>query len=596
MLKQAQQFALSRQLETESIVAREEALDTMDPLVRLLVRRRIAKLERRAELLTLHADPQHRARLAYLLGDGREVALPDDVDSVRTQAEQSRPPDSPGRKGPWLSALCIAAILASAGAVFAARSILKPKRPETTPAAQLLGQSLPRFVVAVLRDDTPLQTELMTQMTGPLGAELLGVRSANELAALLRSTQALHAGKGSPPTPLLEAFQNRAVAFDKSLADATLPFFVDADTATLEQWPEPVLQSYYVQRESSATNGATRVRVLQLWRLDKLNVRHRVLGYTRATTPAAIVLLDQVESDLVRFTLPAASSGGTLELVDANTRTRGEAWVSDVETQAAKVVGSYYKGLGALSDSAAKLAELLGRRKELLRKWDASLRGQGLELNPPTGLFADADLTKVLGLRVPRAEREEWDAIEDELHERMPSFEALRDRFVLGVERHEVQHRLDYQRGLIPVPASLCGWLGLENPLDAPLGGLAARARDETSAYLAELTRNEDSPLLELVILSNFVLDQQARNAPYTYAALAVYAALAKALGIDVDAVLGRSISRQRFARLAVELWSRPPDELREAARRAYLAEFGVELPSVKRENGHENARYRPEP
>ena len=597
MLKRAQQFALSRQIRTESIVAREEALDALDPLIRAVLRRRIARLLRRAELLTAHADPLHRARLAYLLASGRDVAAPDDVDSVRAEAEALEPPGSPGRKGPWLTALALIGILACAGAVLGGRWLLAPKRLETSsPVARIVGHDLARFVVAVSRNDSSLQNELMASMTGAQASHVLGVRSANELAALLRSMQALHAGKGGDPTPLLEAFQSRTVAFDKALADAKLPFFVDADSATLEQWPEPVLQSYYVQRESAAASADKRVRVLQLWRLDKLNVRHRVLGFTRPNTPAAIVLLDQVESDLVRFTLPAAAPQGTLELVDVNTRTRGEAWVAEVEQQAAKVVRGYYRGLGALADSAAELARLLGRRKELLRKWDASLRGQGIELNAPTGLFADAKLTETLGIRVPRSDREEWDAIEDELRERLPSFEALRDRFVLGVERHEVQHRIDYQRGLIPVPASLCGWLGLENPLDAPTGGLAARARDETSAYLAELARNDDSPLLDLVILSNFVLNQETRNAPYTYAALAVYAALGKELGIDVQAVLGRSISRPRFARLAMELWSHSASELRDGARRAYAAEFGMELPNVRREGGRENARYRPEP
>jgi len=259
-------------------------------------------------------------------------------------------------------------------------------------------------------------------------------------------------------------------------------------------------------------------------------------------------------------------------------------------------VGAYYRSLGVLAEPAAELGRLLGRRKELLSKWEASLRGQGLELNSPKGLFADAELTKALGLRVPRADRDEWDAIEDALREQLPTFEALRDRFVLGVERHEVQHRLDYQRGLVPVPPAVCALLGIDNPLDAPEGSLPARARDEASAYLAELGRSDDSPLLDLVILSNFPLNRDTRDLAYTYAALAVYAGMGKALGIDVDAVLGRSISRQRFAKLAIELWSRSPEDLRQAARRAYLAEFGMELPQVKRASAQENAHYRPSP
>lgn len=591
----AERFALVRGIAEQSSIARDEALDGLDPIVRALARRRIAKWLRRAELMTASPDAVHRMRLAYLLAAEHDVADPDDIAAVQAEADALPAPTSAGRKGPWLLGSAIGVGLICAGAVWSLHAYLKPVRLESTPAAQIIGVSLPRFVVAVGQNDATAQQELSAAMTGPAGSQVLGVRGANELSALLRSMQALHAGKGSDPLTLLQALRNRTLAFDKALEDAKLPFFVDTDTFTVGDWPEPIARSYYVQRESKATSGTSRVRVLQLWRLDHLNVRQSLLGYTRPNTPAAIVLLDQVESDLVRFTLPAATPGGTLDLVDDASRNPGEPWVAQVEQRASQQIGAYYRALGPLSEPAARLGKLLQRRKELLKKWEASLRGQGFELNVPKQLFAPRSYTEQLGLRVPRADREEWDSIEDELRERLPSFEALRDRFVRGVERHEVQHRLDYARGLFPVPASLASWLGVENPLDAPEGSLAARARDEESAYLAELGRADDSPLLDLVILSNFVLNRETKNPPYTYAALAVYAALGKALGVDVDAVLGRSISRQRFANLAELLWGRPADELRDAARRAYAAEFGSEWANVARDTGHENPRFRPE-
>jgi hypothetical protein len=592
----AERFALSRGIAQESSIARDEALDSLDPIVRALARRRIAKWLRRAELLTASPDPIHRMRLAYLLAAAHDVTAPDDVVATRAAVDALPAPASAGQKGPWLVGLLLGATLMCAGTALGLRAYFKPIRLESSPAGKIIASDLTRFVVAVGQGDAQAQQELVTSMTGPAASQALGVRGANQLLALLRSMQALHTGKGSDPVPLIEAFKNRTLAFDKALEDIKLPFFVDSDTFTTKEWPEPIARSYYIQRESRAVSGASRVRVLQLWRLDRLNVRQTVLGYTRPNTPAAIVLLDQVESDLVRFTLPAASPGGTLDLVDDLSRGRGEAWVTEVEQRASERVGAYYRASGAFSEPAARLGKLLQRRKELLKKWDASLRGQGLELNVPKRLFAPPSYTEQLGLRVPRADREEWDSIEAELRERLPDFEALRDRFVRGVERHEIQHRIDYGRGLIPVPASLCSWLGVTNPLDAPAGGLAARARDEESAYLAELGRDDDSPLLDLVILSNFVLNRETRNPPYTYAALAAYAAMGKALGIDVDTVLGRSISRQNFAKLAVLLWERPPEELRKAARRAYAAEFGAEWATVTREAGHENPRYRPEP
>jgi len=324
MLRRAQQYALSRAVAANSIVAREEAMDGLDPIVRALTRRRIRRLERRAELLTKHGDSLHRARLAFLLGEDQTILDPDDVEAVNAQAAASRAPDSAGRKGPWLSALCIAAALTCAGAIWGVRTYLTPQPLRATPAAQILGADLTRFVVAVSQSDTALQNELMAAMTGAHATRVLGERSAQELSVFLRSMQALHAGSGRDPKPLLDKFRSSTVAIDKALADAKLPFFIDTETLPLKGWPEPIAQSFYVQRESTATTADTNIRVVQLWRLDTLNVKRSLLGYSRPNTPAAIVLLDQVESNLVRFTLPAAAAGGTLELVDDATRNRGE--------------------------------------------------------------------------------------------------------------------------------------------------------------------------------------------------------------------------------------------------------------------------------
>lgn len=127
--------------------------------------------------------------------------------------------------------------------------------------------------------------------------------------------------------------------------------------------------------------------------------------------------------------------------------------------------------------------------------------------------------------------------------------------------------------------------------------GFAGRARDEASAYLAEIARTPGSPRAELVVLSSFVLDQEqlSHSAAYGYAVASVYVAIARALGIDVDAVLGRgTIRRERLAKLALLIWGKSDAELRAAARTAYLAEFKSELPEAKLESRKEYARYRP--
>ena len=80
-----------------------------------------------------------------------------------------------------------------------------------------------------------------------------------------------------------------------------------------------MLTTYYVEREALVVSGDRSVRAIHLWRLDDLNLREGYLGYTRPSTPAALVLLDQIESDLVRYVLPALPPGEQMLLVDERT-------------------------------------------------------------------------------------------------------------------------------------------------------------------------------------------------------------------------------------------------------------------------------------
>jgi hypothetical protein len=74
-----------------------------------------------------------------------------------------------------------------------------------------------------------------------------------------------------------------------------------------------------------------------------------------------------------------------------------------------------------------------------------------------------------------------------------------------------------------------------------------------------------------------------------------VYQALGVALHVDDALLLDESvISRPRIGRLVQAVWQRPPDEIREAAARAYAAEYGQPLPEVSFEEVRENPYYRP--
>lgn len=596
MLMQAQQFALWRCAEAQSITAGFEALKRLDPLARMIARRRIWRVVKRADFETTSSDLRHRYLLAYLLGAGGNAPDPNDVEAVEALALAIKPPSSVGSRVPWLSLSVLGLLLALGAAGYGIREWLRPFSPVATPVGDLLGRKLSGYVVSLANRDT----EGALRASGELRAvapTVLGEPAARELVAVMDSMDRLAKGSAPPEPALVTAYESSVVKLDAALATAGKPFYLDAELRAFRDRVQPVLMSYYVQGEARVVGSNPSIRVVRLWRLDDLNISQGLVGFTRPGIDAAIVLLDQAEEALVRVTLPAAAPNGRVELVDDNTRVGGAQWVGEVEAAATKVTVAYYKSLGEpRTTEATRLGTLLLRRRNLIRKWQGTLAGMGFELNVPRRLFPDVDYAKELWLKIPRDDLADWRDIQDELRERLPAFEALRESFVQTVEQHEVQHSLDFARGTLEIPDFLCQMTGCDDRR-ASGGTFAGRARDEASAYLAEIARTPGSAAAELVVLSSFILDQEQLNhsAAYGYAVTSVYVAIARALGMDVEAVLGRgTIRREHVAKLAMLVWSKSDAELRAAARRAYLAEYKVELPEVKLEGRKEYARYRP--
>ena len=111
--------------------------------------------------------------------------------------------------------------------------------------------------------------------------------------------------------------------------------------------------------------------------------------------------------------------------------------------------------------------------------------------------------------------------------EPLATFEAFRDDYALDVERHELQHRIDFQRELIPLPADLAELLDIDNPLGIDARSLEARARDEMSAILAALIEARGSPVLGLVLTTRYPTNENHLGGPYSYAAFAAFKGIA---------------------------------------------------------------------
>jgi len=598
MLKRAVRFALSRGVEAGSVLAAEQALSGLDPLLELLALKRLDRVIAEAARTTQLDDEAHRLRIAAIMLDRRvPEAEYDDDDAISEEYSRLAAP-APPLRGPWLVGGATLGVVLGVAATIAIVVLTRPFDPSKTPAGRVLSRTLGDFIVVADRrppSDTAL-ARLRDAASDDRAKRALGKGTADAMGHLLDTTRALAEASPSDAKQKTDAFFAATASLDQSLDAAKLPYFVDADLLPRPGNPAPLLFSFYVERDKRVAAAGQQIRVVYLWRLDTLNVRQNYLGYTRARTPAALVLLDQIENELVRLALPAIPPGEPAELFDENTRLSHPGQIKAIEARAGKVLRRYYASMPPeLRADAQRVGVLLAKRRTLVEKWQGTLRSQGLEFRVPDRLIPRAKYSKELELRIPRDQLREWDEIHESLlqPETLHAFERLRDRYAASVERHEVQHRVDYARGLVPVPPLIVSMLHVDNPLDAKPGSLAARARDELSAYLTELSEHQDSPLLALVLLSRFVLDRDLPSGPYFYAALAAFEGIGQELGLDVDAMLGRGADRQRFARLLFAVLKNTPARIQKAARGAWNQQFGAKLSAVHSGSEKQNRPWR---
>ncbi len=596
-MKRLALFALARGIEQGQPHHAFAALKGFDPLLRLLARRRMRRALERARLTTNQLDDAHQMRLAFVEISGHSLTADyDDIDAVAQEQAALAEKSSKPRRGPWLTLGGTFVVLLSVICVGLVWWLTRPFDPTETAGGQVFGKDVPDFVVGLSQNDAAKASSAKDRATNAAAKKALGEPVVASLAHLLDATQAFRAA-GLRDRKARDAYEAKTATLNIALAKDKRPFFVDADFVGNARSVSPVLLGFYVQAEAQVEGAGNSERVVHLWRLDKLNLNQGYYGYTRPSTPAAIVLLDQIESDLVRDVLPALPENESMRLVDEETQLQGAEWVAKVNQRGAKLVRSYFAEVPEGRDEGVRsVAKLLARRRALVAKWRRELAGLGKLLVVPQRLVPEADYAKELSLRVPRAGLHEWDELHDELltKPKLAAFERLRDHYVASVERHEVQHRLDYRRDLVPVPPMLVELLGVENPLDAPYGSRPARARDEMSSFLASLIDSGPSPNLELALMARHAFTKHSLGNAYSYAVLAAFIGIAREMKIDTDKYIGRRrIRRAQVARLFIAITDRPAAKIREAARRFYQASYGIPLPSVKTVSSTKNEAWR---
>lgn len=482
------------------------------------------------------------------------------------------------------------AIAGVVGGVVAWRRAHRPFDPLATPFGAVLGQKLTDYVVARGEDRARIRHELASDAT----KKAIGPEVTSALGTLLERGEALETatqGDKAQATAAVDAFLVAASGMEDALRASNLPVFVDVDVLHGRERVQPLLLSYYVEREASFDAGGTLIRTQHLWRMDHLRVSLPFLGYTRPRTSSALVLLDTIETDLVTGIIPALKPGESFSIVQ---ETSGEppAWAKALETLAGEKTRDELAA-EVTDPRFARLATLLAERRKLVRKWAVTLPQLGLVLRVPERYVPEAKYEDELAHRVPRADLDAWKELHEELmtSAMLDAFVAMRRRVVGAIERHEVQHRIDYASGLLAVPPDVAQLLGVENPLGVAATSMPGRVRDELSAYLAQIG-TAGTPLLDVVLLSRALFRDGVD--PYTYAAWAALLGIGRELGIDTPGIIGGGRVRpEHFARALTLVLQKPPAEIGAAALRLRRAAYGTDLPEVRRLSAIDHPTWR---
>jgi hypothetical protein len=483
-------------------------------------------------------------------------------------------------------------VVVAAAALFARNYLFRDFTPLDSPEGRAFGEAVPQYLIedqANLRaGGTPeAQKGRASAVLDEEQRKAVGPEVASRLEDLLRATVDVEAA-GRATDEIENRFAQQGILLDQAMVARKLPYFVDASLIRFSGGKVmPILYSYYIERENGLSGADKPVRSLFVRRLDKLNYSNAAIGYTKPSSTAALVLLDDVESHLIEFVLPAGAAGDDTLLVDLDSIDPKSAWQKDLRARTVTVVKSAYSDLpGATVAQIDELGAALYRRRALVRSWMGALDKQQRRLRIPRRFIPESDYANELVGRIPLTELREWRAIHERLmqKEMLRTFDAVVLRHALSVEQHEAQHRLDYERARVIVPASVRELLGVQDE-DAAMNSDQARSTArEVSAYLAEIARAEESPALGLMTIAQAAFNRDSWGGAHCYAALVVIDGMAVEVGAGPsEPLIGRGqIDRALLTKRFLAVTDKPEPEVRAAALRLWERWFEAKLPEVK--------------
>jgi hypothetical protein len=577
------------------------ALRGADPVIRWWLRRRVARRIAWASACVADAsDRGHVLRLAFL-GEVRQADALDleDRGAVRAAFDAASAGLRVGMQTRlWYATLLLAATVA----LFAFGIRLWSPRaasswsPVETPLGKAFGAHLTSYVTLLYRfKNTAKEDRSLLDYAAPREALLsavegeLGSESRAEFQGLFREYQEWVLGSGV--AEIEETLRGSLLRVNGALRSRKAPYFLDS---IWDPGPGPILVSYYVARENTARAQGAELQLVRVQRLDTINRSLAALGYTSPTLGTAMVSLDMIEREVVTLIAPALAPDGRVRLVDRESQEIGGEWIEKLQRSAAAAFRRDFESFR--TPAMAEVIALLAERDKLFRQFQSAAQHGDLELAKPTTLVSRGGVEALEG-RVLGSILRRWREVNSDLDRESArmAFEELLSRYGERVDRHELQHQIDYRAGLTTIPAELRAMLGLPDTLDISPRSNAARCRAELSADLAALAESGTLAGTALTLTASPVFDRSSWNTPHAFGGAVILHAIAAELGLTTLAPLGSrgQFDRARATEIFIDVAQRAPSDIARAARAAYAKLFGIEVARVELGAWHSSRIWR---
>ena len=594
---------------------RQAAYPAISPVIRGSVRKRVERAMSEAFLGAVEADEAHVHRLAYLAVAG----LPDDqhlgVAAVKARFDEAlRGVAPPSKHGPtaaafalllfasvalgsivWWQTRPLEALRASAAETSDAWTRGGRPRAGTPEQRALFEEVLPDYVVALDRvhqgrarnDDRMPDSQSLEVLAGATfelldhSERALGRDTTSFLHALTDQAEALVLGRSMPaPDSHLRSID----AFVGALAGQGLGYYVDAELM-IRRDGKPgarvLMSTYAVEDVAFYQSDDARVRVLTLTRLDGLSFGRSVLGYTREQVSDALVLQERIETHLVDFVLPSLGQDARMPLVDPES-TRGEEWVGEVESAAG--ADARRAAMAIAGAEGQRMGDVLQRRRALLDTWAERFAGS-IVIARPRGFDFEVESYRGIEARLPHAEWRELEGIASELEdaELRRAYRALEESFSASVQRHEVQHRLDFAADTMQHATPLLDDLGAITHDDGSRNERSWKRRTELSAYLSELARAPELAHINLALFGRHLFHRSGWGTAESSSILLIFEGLARNLGlVHQPLVVRRRVNRHALADLYLAIRDKEAEVIASAAGSTWSELFGAPLPPLR--------------